>query len=156
MVSSQNHSCVTFRDLCALCKKWIHFAWDQMFTWYLLDFTAVCRYQPDAAGINPLRITSGRYRTRSCVSSIAYLLGLDYKCEPTILCDWGDPNLYLDQLITYGQCQPVRGYVSTPTPTWHYYIQQGRDKCRPCKGIKLTIYTPHRTLKGEILLWRLY
>ena len=32
--------------------------------------------------------------------------------EPTIHCDWGNPNLYLDQPITIGWCQPVGGHVS--------------------------------------------
>ena len=35
--------------------------------------------------------------------------------EPTIHCDWGNSNLYLDQLITRGWYQPVWGRVSYPT-----------------------------------------
>ena len=35
--------------------------------------------------------------------------------EPTILCDWGNPNLYLDQQVTKGWCQPITDLVSYPT-----------------------------------------
>ena len=35
--------------------------------------------------------------------------------EPTMHCDWGNPNLYLDQPITKWWCQSIRGHVSYPT-----------------------------------------
>ena len=39
--------------------------------------------------------------------------------KPTIHCNWGNPNLFLDQPITKGQCQPIRVHVSyhTDSPT---------------------------------------
>ena len=36
-------------------------------------------------------------------------------CEPTIHCDWGNPNVCLDQPITKGKCQPTGGHISFPT-----------------------------------------
>ena len=38
-----------------------------------------------------------------------------WSCEPTMLFDGGNPNLYLDQAVTKGWCQPMRGRVSYPT-----------------------------------------
>ena len=39
--------------------------------------------------------------------------------KSTIHCDWGNPNLYLDQPITRGWCQPIGIHVShsTDSPT---------------------------------------
>ena len=41
--------------------------------------------------------------------------GIQVSSEPTIHCNWGNPNLYLDQLITKGCCQPFRGHALNPT-----------------------------------------
>ena len=39
--------------------------------------------------------------------------------EPTIHCNWVNPNLYLEQPITKGWCQPIRSHASyhTDSPT---------------------------------------
>ena len=40
-------------------------------------------------------------------------------CEPTKHCDWGNPNLYLDQPITKEWCQPI-GLKRYAEPTIRY------------------------------------
>ena len=58
-------------------------------------------------------------RRSGCVRGLSVALKNEgnspWSCEPTIHGDWGNPNLYLDQPITKGWCQPMGGHASHPT-----------------------------------------
>ena len=47
---------------------------------------------------------------------------------PAIHCNWGNPNLYLDQPITKGWCQPIdpshKAHNASDYPTMHHFVTE--------------------------------
>ena len=74
-----------------------------------LDSFTVSLHSPNSRHLPAVRATQG-----DCQWPLKNVGNSHRSHEPRIHCNWGIPNLYLDQLITKG-CQLIWDYVSYPT-----------------------------------------